>query len=89
MAEQIDRMQFIALLTERFPAVAADVDECARGLLHLEMGALARATQAAISDEDTAAVKGYFACSDSQGKNRRFAGAGGNAAGLIPPAWPA
>ena len=41
MAEQIDRDRFIALLTERYPAVAADIDECARGLLHLEMGALA------------------------------------------------
>ncbi len=89
MAEQIDRMQFIALLTERFPAVAADVDECARGLLHLEMGALARATQAAISDEDTAAVKGYFACSDSQCQNNGWHCAGRNAVRLILPALPA
>ncbi|MDB5313718.1 MAG: hypothetical protein JWO38_7920 [Gemmataceae bacterium] len=64
MAEPIDRERFIALLTERYPAVAADVDECARGLLHLEMGALARATQAAISDEDKAPVRGYFAFID-------------------------
>jgi hypothetical protein len=60
MAEPIDRDRFVALLTERFPAVAADIDECARGLLHLEMGALARAAQTAISDEDKATARGYF-----------------------------
>jgi hypothetical protein len=61
MAEPIDRERFVAMLTERYPAVAADIDECARGLLHLEMGTLARAAQAAISDEDKAAVRDYFA----------------------------
>lgn len=61
MAEPIDRERFVAMLTERYPAIADDIDDCARGLLHLEMGALARATQAAISDEDKAAVRAYFA----------------------------
>lgn len=61
MAAPIDHDRFTALLTEHYPAVAADIDECARGLLHLELGTLARATQAAISDEDKAAVRGYFA----------------------------
>jgi hypothetical protein len=61
MAAAIDHARFVALLTERYPAVAADIDECARGLLHLEMHALARAAQVAISDEDKAAVRGYFA----------------------------
>jgi hypothetical protein len=61
MTESIDRERFVVMLTERYPAVAADIDDCARGLLHLEMGALARATQAAISDEDEAAVRGFFA----------------------------
>ncbi len=61
MAAPIDRERFIALLGERYPAIAADIDECARGLLHLEMGTLARATQAAISAEDKSAVRGYFA----------------------------
>ena len=61
MSDPIDRDRFIALLTERYPAVAADIDECACGRLHLEMGTLARATQVAISDEDTTAVKAYFA----------------------------
>ena len=61
MSDPIDRERFIAMLTERFPAVAADIDECARGRLHLEMGTLTRATQVAISDEDTSTVKAYFA----------------------------
>lgn len=61
MEEPIDRERFVAMLTKRFPAIAADIDKCARGQLHLEMGALARATQAAISEEDKAAVREYFA----------------------------
>jgi hypothetical protein len=61
MAKPIDHARFVALLAERYPAVAADIDKCARGLLHLEMHALALAAQAAISDEDKAAVRGYFA----------------------------
>lgn len=60
MGGMIDREAFIDMLTERYPAVAADIDDCARGLLHLEMGTLARAVQAAISDEDTAAVGDHF-----------------------------
>jgi hypothetical protein len=60
VGDMIDREAFIVMLTERYPAVAADIDECARGLLHLEMGALARAAQVAISDEDTAAVREHF-----------------------------
>ena len=61
MSDPIDRDRFIAMLTERFPAVVADIDECASGLLHLGMGTFARATQVAISDEDTSTVKAYFA----------------------------
>ncbi len=60
MGDKVDREAFIVMLTERYPAVAADIDECARGLLHLEMGTLARAAQSAISDEDTAAVREHF-----------------------------
>ncbi len=56
----VDREAFLAMLTERYPAVAADIDECARGLLYLEMGTLARAAQAAISEEDTASVREHF-----------------------------
>ena len=60
MVEMVDREAFIIMLTERYPAVAAEIDECARGLLHLEMGALARAAQSAISDENTAAEREHF-----------------------------
>lgn len=60
MGDMVDREAFIIMLTERYPAVAAEIDECARGLLHLEMGSLARAAQAAISDEDVAAVREHF-----------------------------
>jgi hypothetical protein len=58
--DMVDREAFIVLLTERYPAVAADIDECARGLLHLEMGTLARVAQSAISDEDTATVREHL-----------------------------
>lgn len=61
MSELIDQNRFMVMLTERYPAVAADIDDCARELLHLEMGTLARATQVAISHEDKVAVRGYFA----------------------------
>lgn len=60
MRGMVDREAFMIMLTERYPAVAADIDECAQGLLHLEMGTLARVAQAAISDEDTAAVREHF-----------------------------
>jgi hypothetical protein len=60
VGDMVDREAFIVMLTERYPAVAADIDECAQGLLHLEMGTFARATQAAISDENTAAVREHF-----------------------------
>jgi hypothetical protein len=60
MAELIDRDRFIALLTERFPEVAATIDDCSQGLLHLEMATLARATQAAIDEQDRDAVRRHF-----------------------------
>jgi hypothetical protein len=59
MAELIDRDRFIALLTERFPKVAATIDDCSQGLLHLEMATLARATQAAIDEQDRDAVRHF------------------------------
>jgi hypothetical protein len=64
MAELIDRDRFIALLAERFPNVAAAIDNCSQGLLHLEMATLARATQAAIDEADRDAVRRYFAFID-------------------------
>ncbi len=64
MAELIDHERFIALLAERFPDVAASIDDCSHGLLHLEMATLARATQAAIDEGDRDAVGRYFAFVD-------------------------
>jgi len=60
MAESIDRERFIALLTEQFPEVAEDINNCSRGLLHLEMATFGRATQAAIDARDTETVKRHF-----------------------------
>jgi hypothetical protein len=60
MADQINRDRFIALLTERFPYVAAAIDDCSRGLLHLEMATLARATQAAVDTQDRDTVRRHF-----------------------------
>jgi hypothetical protein len=56
----IDRERFIALLAERFPDVFADIDDCSQGLLHLEMGTLATATQAAIDNQDRDTVRWHF-----------------------------
>lgn len=56
----IDRNEFVALLAVRYPAIAAGIDDCSRGLLHLEMATLARAVQAAISVEDATTVREHF-----------------------------
>jgi hypothetical protein len=60
MSERIDHPRFIALLTDRFPEVAAAIDDCSQGLLHLEMATLARATQAAIDNQDNVTVFRHF-----------------------------
>ena len=60
MAESTDHGRFITLLTERFPNVAAGIDDCSQGLLHLEMATLARATQSAIDDQEKATVQAHF-----------------------------
>ena len=60
MAGSVDRDRFIALMAERFPEVVADIDDCSRGLLHLEMGTFAVATQAAIDAQDKEVVKRHF-----------------------------
>src|SRR5262249_28827747 len=52
--------RFITLLTERFPTVAGDIDDCSQGLLHLEMATLARATQRAIDTQDKETVQQHF-----------------------------
>ena len=51
---------FLTRLAVRFPDIAASVDECSLGLLHLEMGIFASATQQAISAEDVATVQCHF-----------------------------
>ena len=60
MARSIDHSRFITMLTERFPDVAASIDDCSKGLLHMEMATLARATQAAIQSQDKATVREHF-----------------------------
>lgn len=62
---QLGRDGFIAALAREFPEVAADIDpEVESGLLHLEMGALARAAQAAIDEEREPDVRHHFAFAD-------------------------
>jgi hypothetical protein len=56
----VDHARFIALLNDQFPDVAAGIDSCAAGLLHLEMGAFCRATQAAIDAADRPTVERHF-----------------------------
>jgi hypothetical protein len=60
----INHARFVALLTERFPEVATAIHDCSRGLLHPEMGTLARATQAAIDRQDRVTVQRHFAFVD-------------------------
>jgi hypothetical protein len=60
----IDHAKFVAILTERFPAVVNSIDVCSQGLLHLEMATLARATQAAIDLQDKNTVLQHFAFID-------------------------
>jgi len=56
----IDHPRFIALLKARFPEVVAMIDDCSEGLLHLEMGTFARATQHAIDHQDKPTVRAHF-----------------------------
>lgn len=60
MSGKIDREGFVARLNQQFPKIAAQIDECAQGLLHLEMATLGRATQAAIDAQDKETVKQHF-----------------------------
>lgn len=69
MDERIDRDRFIALLTERFPEVAASIPECSRGLVDLEMSALAAATQSAINAWDRETTRRYFGFVDEVYQN--------------------
>ncbi|WP_165247295.1 DUF7674 family protein [Paludisphaera soli] len=60
MSKAIDRERFVALLNERLPEVASQIDDASEGLLHLEMGVLGRATQAAIDSQHRETVKQHF-----------------------------
>jgi hypothetical protein len=48
----VDHVEFLRRLQERFPEVAAEIDDIERGLLHLEMAVFARATSVAVEARD-------------------------------------
>ena len=56
----LDGPRFMALLADRFPELTVEIDDCARGLLHCEMAALTRATQAAIDSQDKETIRRHF-----------------------------
>ncbi len=55
-----DRNDFDRMLTERFPAIAAEIDDFERGSLHLEMAVFARATCGAINGGDSEQVEAHI-----------------------------
>jgi hypothetical protein len=55
-----DRDDFERLLAERFPAIAAEIGDVERGLLHLEMAVLARATCRAVDLGDLRQVQAHI-----------------------------
>jgi hypothetical protein len=57
----VDASRFSALLAARYPHVVADFDEVESASVYLQLGALARFTQQAMSEEDTPIVADYFA----------------------------
>ena len=56
--------RFEELLVSRFPAIAAQINDVERGLLHLEMAAFARATCAAIESGALKVVAAHLAFID-------------------------
>ena len=60
MPPGIDHQVFIQMLTDKFPSIAATIDEMDRGLLHLETGRFADATRAAIEAGDLETVAQHF-----------------------------
>jgi hypothetical protein len=69
VSRNIDREQFIALLNEQFPEVAAKIDDISEGLLHLEMATFSRETQAAIDAQDKETVRRHFRFIDDVFRN--------------------
>ena len=57
------------MLWQQFPQVAEAIDECAIGLLHLEMASLMRATVEAIRHGDAKTVRAHFAFVDEVYRN--------------------
>ena len=55
-----DRNDFERLLAEHFPAIAAEIHDIERGLLHLEMAVLARATCRAVDLDDVHQVHAHL-----------------------------
>jgi hypothetical protein len=55
-----DQAYFERLLAERFPAIAAEINEYERGLLHPEMGVLARSTRKAIELGDSQELEAHL-----------------------------
>ncbi len=66
-----DRGDFERLLSERFPAIAAEIDDFERGHLHLEIAVLARATCGAVDLGDLQQVQAHVGFVDEL-----FSGAG-------------
>jgi hypothetical protein len=60
----IDHSRFIAMLNQRYPQIAASINEYGEGLLHCEMATVARTTQAAIDAGDEETVRQHFAFID-------------------------
>lgn len=58
------RSIFEQMLAERFPAIAADIGECERGLLHMEIGLFATATRDAIHRGDQETVRSHLSFVD-------------------------
>jgi hypothetical protein len=52
--------EFIRLLADRFPHVAANISEVEAGLLHLEISTLSDATRHAIEADDLDQVRAHF-----------------------------
>jgi len=57
---RIDHQAFIRMLTDRFPSIAAAIDEDDRGVLTLEMHEFADATREAIERSDLDSVREHL-----------------------------
>lgn len=60
---------FIRLLKQRFPDVAAAIDDCSEGLLHLEMATFSRATENAIRTSDWQLLQEHYRFAEQLHRN--------------------